>query len=190
MIISFLLRVSADRGGGMAIAFAIMAPILAFVAVGAIDFTDAKVDRGRLQGGADASSLAAATQLAIDNSSATAERAQSYAQSQLRGLISDWTTNVTSQIVNDGTAVQVVISATRPALLQNMLPRGGWSVSVSAVAQAEARMPLCALGTSTSRANAVINLTSQAQITAPNCLMQSDQDIAALNNARISAGTV
>jgi Flp pilus assembly protein TadG len=190
MIISFLLRVSADRGGGMAIAFAIMAPILAFVAVGAIDFTDAKVDRGRLQGVADASSLAAATQLAIDNSSATAERAQSYAQSQLRGLISDWTTNVTSQIVNDGTAAQVVISATRPALLQNMPPRGGWSVSVSAVAQAEARMPLCALGTSTSRANAVINLTSQAQITAPNCLMQSDQDIAALNNARISAGAV
>jgi Flp pilus assembly protein TadG len=190
MIISLLLRLSTDRGGGMAIAFAIMAPILAFVAVGAIDFTDAKVDRGRLQGVADASSLAAATQLAIDNSSATAERAQSYAQSQLRGLISDWTTNVTSQIVNDGTAVQVVISATRPALLQNMLPRGGWSVSVSAVAQAEARMPLCALGTSTSRANAVINLTSLAQITAPNCLMQSDQDIAALNSARISAGTV
>ena len=171
-------------------ALAIVLPALAFVAMGAIDFTDATVDRGRMQAVADASALAAATQLAIDNSSATTERAQSYAHAQLKGLISDWTTNVTSQIVNNGTAVQVVISATRPALLQNMLPRGGWNVSVSATAQTEAKMPLCALGTSTSGANAVINLTGSAQITAPNCLMQSDQNIAAQNSAQITAGAV
>jgi hypothetical protein len=51
-------------------------------------------------------------------------------------------------------------------------------------------MPLCALVTSTSGANAVINLTSSAQITAPNCLMQSDQDIVAQNSAQITAGAV
>lgn len=189
-ITSLLFRLCRDRAGGMVMAFAIVLPVLAFVAVGALDFTDATVDRGRMQGVADASALAAATQLAVDSSSATAQRAQSYAQSQLNGLLSDWATTVTSQIVNDGTAVQVLISATRPALLANMLPRGGWNVSVNAVAQAEARMPLCALGTSTNQANAVINLTNNAQITAPNCLMQSDQNVAAQNNAQISAGAV
>ena len=174
----------------MATAVAIALPALAFLAMGAIDFTNATVDRGRMQGVADASALAAATQLAIDNSSATADRAQSYAQAQLRGLLGDWTTRVTAQIINNGTAIQVLISATRPARLENMLPRGGWNVSVSAIAQTEAKMPLCALGTSTSGANAVINLTSSAQITAPNCLMQSDQDIVAQNSAQITAGAV
>jgi Flp pilus assembly protein TadG len=189
-ITSLLFRTCQDRAGGMAIALAIALPALAFVATGALDFTDAMVDRGQMQGVADASALAAATQLAIDSSSATVQRAESYAQSQLKGLLSDWTTTITSQIVNDGTAVQVLISATRPALLQNMLPQGGWNVSVSATAQTEAKMPLCALGTSTSGANAVINLTQKAQVTAPNCLMQSDQNIAAQNSAQISAGAV
>jgi Flp pilus assembly protein TadG len=67
-IISFLFSPCWDRGGGMAIALAIALPALAFLAMGAIDFTDAKVDRGRMQAVADASALAAATQLAIDNS--------------------------------------------------------------------------------------------------------------------------
>ena len=174
----------------MAIALCIVLPALAFVAVGALDFTATTVDRRKMQGVADAAALAAATQLAIDSSSATAQRAQSYAESQLKGLMNDWATNVTSQIVNNGVGVQVVISATRPALLQNMLPAGGWNVSVTAVAQTEGKMPLCALGTSTSGANAVVNLTNSAKISAPDCLMQSDQDIAAQSSSQISAGAV
>ena len=176
----------------MAVTVAILAPILAFVAVGALDFTDATVDRSQLQGIADRSALAAAAQLAIDNSSATAERAQNIAQSQLHGLISDWTSTVTSQVTNNGTAVQVAITATRPALLQNMLPAGGWNISVNAVAQTEGRMPLCALGTSKGGllGGPVISLSQDAQITAPSCLMQSDQDIAAKNSSQINAGAV
>jgi Flp pilus assembly protein TadG len=50
----------------MAVAVAILLPVLKFVAVGALDFTDATADRSRLQGIADASALAGAAQLAID----------------------------------------------------------------------------------------------------------------------------
>jgi len=174
----------------MAVAVAVMLPVLAFIAVGALDYADASADRARLQGVADAAAIAAATQLAIDTSSATADRAQSFAQSQLRGLLNDWTTNITAEILNNGSAVQVGITASRPALLANMLPRGGWNIGVSATAQTEGKMPLCALGTGTSAVNAVINLSSSAHITAPNCLMQSDQNIAAQNSAQITAGSV
>jgi Flp pilus assembly protein TadG len=183
-------RLRDDRRGGMAVAVAIMLPVLAFIAVGALDYADASADRARLQGVADAAAIAAATQLAIDTSSATADRAQSFAQSQLRGLLNDWTTNITAEILNNGSAVQVGITASRPALLANMLPRGGWNIGVSATAQTEGKMPLCALGTGTSAVNAVINLSSSAHITAPNCLMQSDQNIAAQNSAQITAGSV
>jgi Flp pilus assembly protein TadG len=190
-ITALLSRLLKNGDGGMAVTLAVALPVLAFVAVGALDFTDATVDRRHMQAVADQAALAAATQLAIDSSSATAQRAQSFAQSQLSGLVNDWTTTVTSQIVNSGTAVQVAISATRPALLQNMLPSGGWNVSVNAVAQTEGKMPLCALGTSKiGLLGAVINLSQSAQITAPDCLMQSDQDIAAQNSAQITAGAV
>src|SRR5579872_5411252 len=177
-----LRRLCRSDRGGMALGFAIALPVLSFIAVGAFDFCDATVDRARMQGVVDAAALAGATQLAIDTSSATAARAQSYATAQLHGLINDWTADVTSQIVNNGTAVQVAISANRPALLQNMLPAGGWHASVSATAQTEAKVPLCALGTSTGGlGGAVISLTQNAQVTAPACLVQSDQDIEAKN---------
>lgn len=174
----------------MAIVVAIALPALAFLAVGALDFYDATADRVRMQGVADASALAAAAQLAIDTSTATASRAQSYATSQLKGLISDWATNITSQVVDNGTAVRVIISATRPALLQNMLPAGGWDISVSAVAQMEGGMPLCALGTSSGGLSATVSLSQTAQIAAPDCLVQSDQNIAAQNSSQIVAGEV
>src|SRR5665213_2813767 len=97
---SCFLRLCKARAGGTAIAFAILLPVLAFVAVGAVDFTDAAVDRSRMQGVADQAALAAATQLAVDTSYATAQRAQSFAQSQLNGLISDCITTITSQVAN------------------------------------------------------------------------------------------
>jgi Flp pilus assembly protein TadG len=62
----------------MAVAVAIVLPVLKFVAVGALDFTDATADRSRLQGIADASALAGAAQLAIDTFSTTAESAEGY----------------------------------------------------------------------------------------------------------------
>jgi len=187
---SCFLRLCKARAGGTAIAFAILLPVLAFVAVGAVDFTDAAVDRSRMQGVADQAALAAATQLAVDTSYATAQRAQSFAQSQLNGLISDCITTITSQVVNNGTGVRVAISGTRPALLENMLPAGGWNIGVSAVAQTEGKMPLCALATrKSSGATAVIDLSGNAAVTAPSCLMQSDQNIA-VQNAQIDAGAV
>lgn len=187
---SLLSRFCRCERGGTALGLAIALPVLSFIAVGAFDFCDAAVDRARMQGVADAAALAGAGQLAIDTSSATADRAQSYATTQLHGLLNDWTTNVTSQVINNGTAVQVAISASRPALLQNMLPAGGWHASVSATAQTEARVPLCALGTSAGGLGTTINLLQNAQVTAPACLVQSDQNIDARNSSQITAGAV
>ena len=45
----------------MAVTLAVALPVLAFVAVGALDFTDATVDRRHMQAVADQAALAAAT---------------------------------------------------------------------------------------------------------------------------------
>jgi Flp pilus assembly protein TadG len=197
-IVALATRLRAERSGSVAMLFAIVVPVLAFVVVGAADFACAESDRVAMQGVADRAALAAAGQLAVDSSSATAQRAQTYAQSQLGKLIGNWALSVNSQIVDNATAVQVTISGNRPALLQNMLPAGGWNVSATATAQAEGLMPLCALGSGSSAGgllglggpSSVIDLTDTSQVTAPNCMVQSDQNVVADDNAQISAGAV
>jgi hypothetical protein len=57
-------------------------------------------------------------------------------------------------------------------------------------------MPLCALGTGTGGgflglgASTVLDLTNQSQVTAPNCLIQSNQNLAAEDTAQVTAGAV
>lgn len=196
--ISCVRRLARAQSGSSALLFAIMLPVLAFVVIGAVDFTCAEADRVKMQSTADAAALAAAPQLAVDTSSATAQRAQSYASSQLGGLLGSWTLNVGAQIVDGGTAVQVTISGNRPALLQGMLPANGWNASVTATAQIEGVMPLCALGTGSSSGGLlglggspnVIDLQGQSQVTGPACMVQSDNSIAAENSAQVTAGAV
>src|SRR5580704_12754570 len=106
------LQVRANEGSA-AIIFCIVLPVLACVTVGAADYASVVSDRSTMQGIADRAALAAAAQLSVDTSSATAQRAQSYAQSQLRGLLGNWTTMVSSQVVNSGSAVQVTISGNK-----------------------------------------------------------------------------
>lgn len=194
----FVRRCGTATSGSAAVLFCVVLPAVVLVSVGAADYTCAKSDRGTLQGIADSAALAAAGQLAVDSSSATAQRAKIYAQSSLTNLIGNWDLHVDAQVVNSGAAVQVTITGHRPALLNNMLPSEGWDISVSATAQSEGVMPLCALGTrrgsggvlGLGRPSNVIDLQGSALVTAPNCMIKSNQNIAAENSARISAGAV
>jgi Flp pilus assembly protein TadG len=197
-VVSFAFRLVRVQSGASALLFAILLPALVFVCVGAVDFTCAETDRVNMQGTADRAALTAAKQLAVDTSYATAERARNFAESQLGALIGNWALNVRAQIVKDRTAVQVTISGNRPALLKNLLPAGGWDVSVTATGQIEGLIPLCALGTGSNSggflglggSTTVIDLQDLSQVSAPNCMIQSNQSIAAENSAQVTAGAV
>ena len=176
---------------------AIAFPVLAFAVGVAIDFTSAEADRVAMQGAADTAALAGATQLVVANSATAAvQRTQVFATSQLNQLVGNWTLNVNAQAVDNDTAMQVTISGSRPALFQNLFPSNGWNASATATAQAEDVMPLCALGTGAGGgflglgASTVVDLTDVSQVTAPNCLIQSNQNLTAENSAQVSAGAV
>jgi hypothetical protein len=189
-------RLAKEQGGSVLLAFAIALPAAAFATGLAVDFTSAEADRVAMQGAADAAALAGATQLAVANPTAAAQRTQALALSQLKKLVGDWTLSVNTQILNSNTAMQVKISGNRPALFHGLFPSGGWDASASATAQAEGVMPLCALGTGSGGgflglgASTVVDLTNVSQVTAPNCLIQSNQNIAAESGAQIAAGAV
>lgn len=175
---------------------AIAFPVLAFAAGVAIDFSSAEADRVAMQGAADAAALAGAAQLSVANAAAAAQRTQALAAAQLQRLVGNWTLHIGTQILNNNTEMQVTISGNRPALFQNLFPSNGWDASATATAQAEGVMPLCALGTGSGGgllglgAATVVNLTNVAQVTAPDCLVQSNQNIAAANSAEVTAGAI
>ncbi|MBV9829477.1 MAG: pilus assembly protein [Alphaproteobacteria bacterium] len=184
-----------DRRGNVMILFAIGAPSLLLAGVATVDYCWVRVDQVKMQGIADSAALAGARQFLIDATSSTAQRAQSFAEAQLTQL-SAWSPAVAVLIDDQKQTVSVTISGNRPAFLKNLLPEDGWSVSVTAVAQSEGLMPLCALATATSLGsftsiltnNAIIDLKNSAQVTAPSCMVQSDQNISVSMTAMMSAG--
>jgi Flp pilus assembly protein TadG len=189
-------RLAKEQGGNVLLACAISFPALAFAVGLAVDFTSAEADRVSMQGVADAAALAGATQLAVANPTAAAQRTQALAISQLNQLMGSWTLSINTQIRNSNTAMQVTISGNRPALFHDLFPSNGWDASATATAQAEGVMPLCALGTGSGGgflglgASTIVDLTNVSQVTAPNCLIQSNQNIAAENSAQVTAGAV
>ena len=186
---SKLYRILRATDGGGAILFAIVLSALGTTAVGSVDFWCVVSDRSTMQQIADTAALSAATQLLVDSSSATAQRATAVAQTQLQLLRGAWTLQLGAQVLNNGTAVQVSISGNRPSLILGLIPAGGWNVSVSSTAQEEGSTPLCALGiASASLLAPVFKLDNSARLTAPNCLVQSNQNLNVAAGAMLTAG--
>ncbi len=139
---------------------------------------------------ADAAALSAAAQLLVDSSAATAQRAEAVAKTQLQSLLGPWTLQLRAQVINNGYAVQVTISGNRPSLILGLIPSNGWDVSVSATAHKEGSTPLCALGIASSSLVApVFDLIGSARLTAPDCLVQSNQNLDVGASATMTAGT-
>ena len=176
--------------GAIAMAFAIALPALGITSVGAIDVWCVVSDRSTMQEIADTAALSGATQLPVDSSAATAQRAEAVAELQLQSLLGSWSLQLGAQVINNGSAVQVTISGNRPSMILGLIPAGGWNVSVSAIAQQEGSTPLCALGIASSSLVApVFDLLNSAQLTAPDCLVQSNQDLDVATSATMIAGT-
>jgi Flp pilus assembly protein TadG len=183
------LHLAREQGGNVLLSCAIAFPVLAFAVGVAVDFTSVEADRVAMQGAADSAALAGAAQLSVANQTAVAQRTQAVALAQLNRLLGSWTLSVNAQTLNSNTAVQVTISGNRPALFHDLFPSNGWNASATATAQAEAVMPLCALGITSFNNSAVVELENTAQLSAPNCLVQSNQNIM-VTGGEITAGAV
>lgn len=195
-----LKRFATNTRGNVALIFAIGLPALILGALGAVDLTSVVTDRTKIQAVADFAALNAAKQLALDTSPATAMRAKNEAQDELTEIAKRWSLTIDAQVVEDGKAVQVSITAKRPSYFHDMLPKGGWTAQASATAEIEGLTPLCVLGSGEdtggllglgfgSTAN-VISLKNTAHISADSCLVQSNNAIKVSNSAAVEAQAV
>ncbi len=180
--------------------FALGLPAVLLAALGAVDLSAVVNDRVKMQAVADFSAVNAAKQLALDASNATALRAQHEAENELADVATRWTLTIDSKVIENGKAIQVTVKGHRPSYFHDLLPKGGWTAGASATAEIEGLTPLCVLGSGADtggllglgllgNAN-VIGLQNTASISAPACLVQSNNAIQAKNSSSISAEMV
>lgn len=198
--LQMLARFAGDRRGNIAMIFAIGLPAVLLGALGAVDLSAVLNDRAKMQAVADFSALNAAKQLALDASSATALRAKTEAESELADVATRWSLAIDAKVIEDGKAIQVTVNGHRPSYFHDLLPKGGWSSKSVAVAEIEGLTPLCVLGSGADTGgllglgllgkSKVIGLQNTATLSAPDCLVQSNNAIAAQNGSTVSAAAV
>jgi hypothetical protein len=178
----------ADRRAGTVALFAAGLPVLAVGVAGAIEFTEVVRTRNALQALADSTALNGARQYSVDPSAATLTRLGAWADSLLEPTRKRW--SVTPTIVADKqtSTIKVAFSAQRPSMFRNMLPPGGFALDVQATAVNGATYPLCTLGLQ--KGGPTVGVEDKARVTAQNCLVQSNGDLAASGAASIRAGAV
>ncbi len=204
-----------SRRGGVATVFAVAGPALLMLTCGAVELTSLVREKSELQAIADAAALEGATELSVASNTGAAERAKAIAQAQLQKWPSESTLTLNAQVANAGQSMVVSLHAHRLSFFGNLLPPGGFNLNVSATATREGRVPLCVLAygpngaTGTGGGNSVldnvgglltgpgssggsggslpVHLQNQSQITAPACLIHSDDNIQVDSGAKLAA---
>ncbi len=167
--------------------FAIAAPALGLLACGAIDLASVGNDRSAMQDAADATALAMAKQLSLSTASGISSRATDYADAQLGPIVSNDNVAVTATIGSDNSSVTVTVDGRRPSFFGNLLPPGGWSINTSATASTLGQLPLCVLSSGTGSSNDLL-VQNTSLMTASNCLVQANADLAVDSGAQVTAG--
>lgn len=183
-----LARFLRDVRGGIAVTFAIAAPVLAVLACGAIDLAGVSSNRSDLQGAADAAALNAAHQLDLTDEAGVQARADAFVRGQLLNT-GNLSYKVETEVAEDESLVTVAIDANRPSFFANLLPPGGWNLRVEASAKPMARQPLCVLNSSSAMSDSIV-MKEQAKMSAPDCMVSSNAGINVGGGAHLSAAAV
>jgi hypothetical protein len=186
---TFLQQWRDSRSGGVALISAFAIPPIALLVCGAIDFASVVSDKGAFQNVADATALQAALQIGVSDPVGISARDDEFARKQLSELSSRTTYSVATDIASDNSSVTVTISGVRTSFFINMLPPGGWRLAGRAKAASLARTPLCVLSSGQDSLSS-IKMDGTSLLTAADCLIQSNQDIAATQSAWMKAQVI
>ena len=166
---------------------ALAMPVLAVGVCGAVELAEIARTKAQLQTIVDTAAMTGARQLTVDRSGATAERTRTGANAEAATTAPRWTTD--TRTTSDAVAVSMTVTqhAIRPSFFGNLLPPGGFQLTVSATAAATSKMPLCVL-TASAKGTDGVTLDKAAVVTATGCLVQSNSGVKVQDSASLSAG--
>jgi Flp pilus assembly protein TadG len=179
----------ANSAGGIAVVFAIGAPAFALLVCGSVDLFAVHAARTKMQDAADAAALAVAKQLAISGPDGGVDRARLFVDEVLVAGLPEVEYQVSAEVSTDSPTVTVRIAGWRASFFGNLLPPGGWRMSVQSTASAVASTPLCVLATS-EHGKDKIGMDDQSLLTAPSCLVHANGDIDVKKSAWLRAAMV
>ncbi|TGD94676.1 TadE/TadG family type IV pilus assembly protein [Methylobacterium nonmethylotrophicum] len=170
------------RRGTVIVVFSLVLPLLAIGSVGVAEVAEVMLTKTKLQRNVDAAAIQGAGEFGVDQSTATVERTRLYADGMAEPLRLRWTVASTAAIDAAARTVTVRQTANRASFFGNLLPPGGWNLAATATAIRTARKPLCVLGSQGTGAfgsPASVELQANSMITASDCLVQSNANMAA-----------
>ncbi|AMS30365.1 MAG TPA: hypothetical protein DIU09_11840 [Hyphomonadaceae bacterium] len=174
----------------MAVITGLAAMPLAMIVAITVEMAALTAERGRMQSAVDAAALAGARQASLSVASASVTNyAVSFASQQVVDLAPRMRISFTAtQSVNN--TVQVNGTANRDSFFGNLVPPGGFTIRVSATADALNQQPLCVLGLRDRNKQSSIWVSGSGQIQASNCLVHANGTIRSTELGRVTAGAI
>ncbi|OYU52176.1 MAG: hypothetical protein CFE27_08125 [Alphaproteobacteria bacterium PA1] len=174
----------------MAVITGLAAMPLAMIVAITVEMAALTAERGRMQSAVDAAALAGARQASLSVASASVTNyAVSFASQQVVDLAPRMRISFTAtQSVNN--TVQVNGTANRDSFFGNLVPPGGFTIRVSATADALNQQPLCVLGLRDRNKQSSIWVNGSGQIQASNCLVHANGTIRSTELGRVTAGAI
>lgn len=169
-----LRRLAGETGGGIAVAFAVAAPALLFVAGAAVDFATLSLMKSRLQAAADGAALSGARELALANATRSQIDAAVASLLGLHARDSGGAISHQTEVNFPAAEVSIDVEQAWKPFFMHFLDNGAPTVR----AHAKARLlygttKICVLALSPSAAKAV-HLDKDAQIAAADCGVYSN----------------
>ncbi len=180
-----------SRAGNVAVTAALAFVPLGFaVGIGA-ELSAVNAERALMQAAADAAALGAARETSVAGSARrdASAAAQSHALAQLGDFPQRAQVSFTTTRRDDGTLV-VDGYAVRPSFFGDLVPPGGFRISVRAVAEVVDRQPLCVIGDDATTGGTAISARNTSAIRAGGCLVHANSNFTLQNSARVQAGAV
>lgn len=165
-------------------------PLAIAVSIGA-ELSAVNGERSRMQAAADAAALSIAREASVAGAELRdiSAIAQTQGVAQLGGFEQRATVTFTASRSLTG-AVVVDGLAVRPSFFGDLLPPGGFRISVRSVAEAVDQQPLCVIGDDATAGGTAISGRNTSAIRAGRCLVHANSNFTLTNSATVQAGAV
>lgn len=180
-----------DSKGSLTIVAVIALSVVVFICGGVIDFMSLVNQHRQMQTAADSAAIASASELLLGPGSK--QNVDAVAKSYVAATIHTPHTT-TADVIEDGKAVRVQVSARRQAIFSNPLSQSDQPVVVEAIAEvAGSSNPICTLALEPSDPRAIY-LDAKAKLAASKCSIYSNsaagESIMSLGSSRLEANLI
>ncbi|MFN5552152.1 MAG: pilus assembly protein TadG-related protein [Hyphomonadaceae bacterium] len=176
--------------GQLAVITGLVAMPLAMIVAMSFEMVALTAERSRMQSAVDAAALAGARQASLSLTHGSVNTyVINFANQQVADLSPRMKISFTAAQSANNT-VQVNGTANRDSLFGNLVPPGGFTIRVSATADALNQQLLCVLGLRDRGGESSVWVDDSAQIQANNCLVHANGTIRTTLKGRISAGAI